>query len=268
MSYNITANSLLHYGRQRVRAYLRRRDWAWHLSSRGIISKWRLEHFRDKHKGQRCFIMGNGPSLSQMDLSPLKDEFTFGLNRIYLMFDQLGFIPTYYAAVNALVIEQCAEDIARLSVPKFVSWRSRNDIRFTDDLIFLRTSYGGGYYPHFSKDPVNILWEGATVTYIALQLAYFMGFDTAVLIGVDHNFKTEGKPNTTVTSTGDDPDHFAADYFGKGFRWQLPDLEVSELAYNIARYEYTNDNRQILDATVNGKLTIFPKVEFSSLFPG
>ena len=44
-------------------------------------------------------IVGNGPSLAGMDLSPLRDEFTFGLNRSYLMFDRIGFNTTFLVAV-------------------------------------------------------------------------------------------------------------------------------------------------------------------------
>ena len=53
--------------------------------------------------------------------------------------------------------------------------------------------------------------------------------------------------------------------FGKGFKWQLPDLAGSERAYTLAREAYTQAGRRVLDATVGGKLTIFPKVDY--LFP-
>jgi hypothetical protein len=106
------------------------------------------------------------------------------------------------------------------------------------------------------------------VTYVALQLAYHMGFEQIVLIGVDHDYSTKGKPNTTVVSQRDDPDHFDKRYFGKGFRWQLPDLETSERAYRMARKAYESDGRQVLDATVGGKLQVFPKVGYDSLFQG
>jgi hypothetical protein len=101
---------------------------------------------------------------------------------------------------------------------------------------------------------------------VALQLAYHLGFSTVILVGVDHSFVTQGKPNTTVQSEGDDPNHFSSAYFGKGFRWQLPDLETSELAYRMARQAYERAGRQVLDATIGGKLTVFPKVEYTSLF--
>lgn len=222
-----------------------------------------LSTFKDIHRGERCFIIGNGPSLKNTDLSKLKGEYTFGMNRAYLLFPELGFNTTYFVSVNSLVIEQCAGDLRALPIPKFVSWRSRRLITPAPDLAYLYTTYTA---PKFATDARGRLWEGATVTYVALQLAYFMGFETAILIGVDHNFATQGKPNTTIVSQGDDPNHFSAAYFGKGFRWQLPDLETSEMAYNLARQAYQSAGRQVLDATVGGKLAIFPKVAYESLF--
>ncbi|UCD43598.1 MAG: hypothetical protein JSV69_02065 [Chloroflexota bacterium] len=195
------------------------------------------------------------------------------MNRIYLLFPELGFTTTYYLSVNDLVIEQCVEDILSLRIPRFLSWRSRDfiktaladgrDLPVDPPLSFLHTTYTG---PKFAHDASQRLWEGATVTYVAMQLAFHMGFKQVILIGVDHNFSTKGKPNTTVVSQGDDPDHFDGNYFGKGFRWQLPDLETSERAYVRAKENYLAANREILDATIGGKLTVFPKVEYSSLF--
>ena len=86
------------------------------------------------------------------------------------------------------------------------------------------------------------------------------------MIDVDHSFATKGKPNTTVESQGDDPNHFSAAYFGKGFRWQLPDLETSEIGYRMARRAYENAGRRVLDATIGGKLDIFEKADYLSLF--
>ncbi len=227
-------------------------------------SKKALSEYKNKHCGQRCFIIGNGPSLKYTNLSLLENEYTFGMNRIYLMFPDWGFSTSYYLSVNSLVIEQCSDDIRAINVPKFLSWRSRKLIQPTDNTIFLHTTYSG---KKFAKDIRTRLWEGATVTYIALQIAYYMGFEQVILIGVDHNFETKGKPNTTVVSQGDDPNHFHPGYFGKGFRWQLPDLDVSEQAYLMAHNVYQDSKREVLDATIGGKLQVFPKVDYNSLFP-
>jgi hypothetical protein len=226
-------------------------------------SRSNLSKLRNSNQGLRCFIIGNGPSLRDLDLTKLKNEKTFGLNRIYLAFPELGFNTSYLVCVNDLVIQQCADEIHALQIPKFIAWRAYSFIEPSSDLNFLYTTYTG---PKFSKDLRNRVWEGATVTFVALQLAFYMGFQQAILIGVDHNFTTSGKPNQTVTSEGDDPNHFSTKYFGKGFRWQLPDLHTSEMAYRLAKAAYEKDGRQVLDATRNGKLTIFPKVDYDTLF--
>ena len=222
-----------------------------------------LEALHNSQKGQRCFIIGNGPSLRDTDMSKLKNEKTIGMNRIYLMYPELGFQTSYYLCVNDLVIEQCAADIQALTLPRFVSWRSRRWLTKEDNLYFLHTTHTG---MKFAQNIGGRLWEGATVTNVALQLAFYLGFDQVVLIGVDHNFTTQGKPNTTVVSQGDDPNHFSPAYFGKGFRWQLPDLETSEMAYTLARETYKKAGREVIDATVGGKLRVFPRVDYDTLF--
>ena len=254
-------------GDQRYRA-LGASYWRWREDKEGRkdpryrASIRRIVAMKDKHQGERCFIIGNGPSLRNTNLSLLKGEVTFGMNRIYLLFDQLGFVTTYYVAVNKLVIEQCAREIASLTCPKFISWHARDEIDFTTDMMFLHSRGGPTFYTDISKG----IWEGATVTYVAMQIAYYLGFQKVILVGVDHSFATQGKPHTAVVSQGNDPNHFTPHYFGKGFRWQLPDLETSELAYRIAKYQFEIRDREIVDATVDGKLQVFRKVDYRTLF--
>jgi hypothetical protein len=223
-----------------------------------------LREYRDLHKGEQCFIIGNGPSLKRTDLSRLENEYTFGLNRIYLLFPELGFTTTYLVSVNTLVIEQCADEFMKLALPKFFTWRGRHWMATDPGVVFLDSDYT---QPEtFTSDAAGRIYEGCTVTYVALQLAYYMGFERVILIGVDHHFKAQGPPNVEVVSSGSDPDHFHPEYFGKGFRWQLPDLECAERAYRLAREAYEAVDRQVLDATIGGKLTVFPKIEYDGLF--
>jgi Protein of unknown function DUF115 len=233
-------------------------DSAWATSRR------RLEGYRDTHVNERCFILGNGPSLLHTDLSLLRNEFTFGLNRIYLLFPEMGFKTTYLVSVNDLVLEQCAEEIKALEMPKFITWRARRWLSNDPHTIFVDTDYSGP--ENFTGDVSGRVFEGFTVTYVALQLAYYMGFQEVILVGVDHNFVTQGPANSAVVSNGDDPNHFSTNYFGKGFKWQLPDLEGSERAYRLAKSAYEAEGRIVRDATVGGKLSVFPKIVYGSLF--
>lgn len=59
------------------------------------------------------------------------------------------------------------------------------------------------------------------------------------------------------------PARFAARYFGKGFRWQLRDLETSKVAYRMAEGQFEPSSREILAALcakVRGNLQAFPWV--------
>src|SRR5262245_59207392 len=248
-------------GEKRTTALAR---WIEHQDPRYRESMRRIQKYRNIHEGKRCFVIGNGPSLKQTDLLLLNGEYTFCTNRIYLMLDQLGFKPTYYVVSNDLIVEQCARDIEKLPMPKFVGWHTRDMIEFTKDMTFLWTRCSLRSW--FFTDRTDGCWEGNTVTIVAIQLAYYMGFSDVYLLGVDHSYKFEGAPHAEQTSTGDDPNHFAPNYFGKGFRWHLPDLEGSELAYRVAKHIFQTSGRRICDATVGGKLQVFEKVAYESLF--
>ncbi len=260
--------SALHFLRSRRNCYQRAIQWPaayLHPWRRESIQKLKGDH--NRYAGKRCFVIGNGPSLQQTDISLLKGEYTFGMNRVYLAFQEWGFQTSFLVSVNDLVIEQCYQDFQRLDIPKFFSWRAHHLLypQGTPDrkTHFLFTTYTG---PKFARDVSRRLWEGATVTYVCLQLAFHMGFKEVILVGVDHNFTTQGRANQTVVSQGDDLNHFNKEYFGKGFRWQLPDLETSERSYKLAKEAYNNAGREIVDATVGGRLTVFPKVDLISLF--
>jgi hypothetical protein len=259
---------------ERVIAALRRRAMdlphrlAWNSGiGRSEINQSRLLDYADRHRGQRCFILGNGPSLAKMDLRPLASEWTFGLNRIYLMFDQMqmGFEPSYYCAANDLVLDQFAPEIAELAMPKFVNWNGRNHFDPADEsVLLLRQALTLSDF--FGGDLLRPICSGGTVTYLALQVAYYMGFHQVVLIGVDHSFVDQGTPNLEETRTAErDENHFHPDYFPKGSRWQLPDLPRSAAAYRLAREVFESDGREIIDATVGGALEVFEKAEYDSL---
>lgn len=239
------------------------RNPEWYFGYKRWESTRRMRMLKDKHRGQRCFIIGNGPSLNQMDLTKLKGQNTIGMNRIYLLFPKVGFQTTYYACVNPLVVEQFGSDIENLPMTKFIGWHGRKWMDFTPSTILLAPT---SRTPLFSETPTNVLWEGATVTYAAMQVAYYLGFEEVILIGVDHNFVDKGKPHQEVVTEVHDANHFDPNYFGKGYRWNLPDLETSEIAYRMAKQHYEANGRRILDATVGGKLTVFPKVDYDTLF--
>jgi hypothetical protein len=222
----------------------------------------RIKSIKNIHFGERCFILGNGPSLAKTNLHLLRNEKTFGLNRIYLMPPSEDFHPVYYVCMNDFVILQSQDEIHNIQALKFINWRHRRLFQDDSNTIFLHETFS----PGFSTDLTKQIWSGATVTYATMQIAYYMGFHQVILIGVDHRFKSKGTPHQVITSGEEDPDHFHPGYFAKGTRWQLPDLRTSEYAYRMAKEAFEADGRVIFDATIDGALNIFPKITYQSLF--
>ncbi len=70
-----------------------------------------LKSFKDKHKNKRAFILGNGPSLKLEDIEKLDSEITFAANKIYLLFNETKWRPTYYFVEDDLVFRQNYEEI-------------------------------------------------------------------------------------------------------------------------------------------------------------
>ena len=195
-----------------------------------------LSQYKNKHQGERCYILGNGPSLRDVDLTALKGV-TFGTNRIYLS----GFTPAYYVCVNPLVLEQFGQEIDKLDCEKFIAGEN------------IRTeNWEPGFY-----SPEECMWEGYTVTYVALQLAYYMGFTDVILLGLDHDYGEIANPNEELVAIGPDFHHFDPGYFSDGTRWNAPDLKKNELAYTIARRVFEDDGRHITNCSSRTKLNVF-----------
>lgn len=238
---------------------------AWRLpTARNRDNNRRLLAFRDAYRGKRCVIIANGPSLATMDLRHLKDEVTFGMNRIYRLREQMGFLPTFLVTADIDVqLASIAPELQQVATTRFVNYNARSLFSEEESLLLVKETFR----PRFSTDASRGVWGGHSVTYTCLQLAYFMGFSTVVLIGKDHNYQLQGVPGQVVYATGHEKDHAVKGYYAAGQRWRIPDYKGEEFAYSMARAAFEADGRRVLDATVGGKLTVFQKADFHSLFP-
>ena len=224
----------------------------------------RLKSLNNCHTGKRCFILANGPSLNLVDFELLKNEFTFGMNRIYLMKDKNGFMPSCIACIDkeSLVIP-FSEDLDSLDIPLFIPFELRKYFSIKDNQYFI----GERFSPKFQKDASRLFGNGKTVAYTIIQLAFCMGFDEVYIIGKDHSYNTTAKAATSLEMKGEDTNHFTKDYYKPGMRWDAPDHDTEEFAYKLAREEFEKAGRIIKNATIGGKLELFERVDFFSLFP-
>lgn len=228
----------------------------WDLNPESWRSRQKLKACKNKYTGEKAVIVCNGPSLLKSDLSLLDGVFTFGLNKINLLFDKSSFRPSCIVAVNPFVIEQNAEFYNRTDVPLYLDSYAKKIIRNRENITFIHSSTQS----KFARNCSISIFNGYTVTFVAMQLAFHMGFKNVALIGCDHYFANKGIANKIVVSGQKDENHFSENYFADGAKWQLPDLLQSEVNYTLAREIYQASGKIIFNATEGGFLEVFPRI--------
>ncbi|MBQ6665443.1 MAG: DUF115 domain-containing protein, partial [Synergistaceae bacterium] len=152
-----------------------------------------IQKYKNFYDGQRCFIIGNGPSLTIKDLEKLKafGEISIASNSIYNLFPNTEWRPTIYTVHDFQEIKKTREKISAVKTElKIVAMSASGRIYNIDEAILLRLiEPKRGEY--FSDDISKCVYDGGTVTYVSLQCAVYMGFKEIILLGVDHSFARE-----------------------------------------------------------------------------
>ena len=143
---------------------------------------------KDKYKGKRCFIIGGSPSLAQLDLTKLNNEYTFCNNRGYLLKEKGLNHSTFYVLADKNLVEKdkLMDDYESDFCSKFFV---AGILNFPDHK-FDTTYYDFGFIKSrsFTPDLTLMLNEGETIIYHTIQIAYYLGFSEIYIIGVDLDF--------------------------------------------------------------------------------
>ncbi|SDX55895.1 hypothetical protein [Roseicitreum antarcticum] len=217
-----------------------------------------LQDLKDRNRGKPMLVVGNGPSLNQTPLDDFAHVPSVGMNKIDMLYPRTTWRPEVVVCLNNLVAKQNQDVFAASNIPTFVAWKARWYMRAESrrKLNFFNTTLSNA----FATDALSGFGSSATVTYIALQMAYWMGADPVIIFGVDHSFKYTGPEATYQKREGPDTNHFDPNYFKSGTYWGTPDLDQSEIDYGLARQAFEADGRKVYDATIGGKLGIFEKI--------
>lgn len=224
--------------------------------------KKKISHLKDSHKGEVCFIVGNGPSLTLEDLELIKDYDSFACNRIYKIYNNTEWRPKYYVSQDLGILDEVQKDL--------------DIIMENSDIVFLNSSkkslrhdktcyfYLNGDYCNenvkFSDRCDKVIYEGCTVVYTCIQLAAYMGYSQIYIIGVDHSYNFTTDENNNVIDSDNN--------YMKGLEGKLcfaPRMDISTLAFRKAR-EYCDNNKvNVYNATRGGKLEEFIRVNLDEV---
>jgi len=260
------ASKLLNFGMYDFNSVFRM-DWAFAMLMRYEYK--RLLQFKDKHKGKRCFIIGNGPSLLASDLDKLKNEITFATNKIYLMFDKTEWRPSYYVCEEDVMFKQIYNEIKiNIKCPAFYSLDAIlqldefNLTNFYFDCYDFRSVWTPNDKPSFSEE-MYLMQCGRTVTYSCLQRAAYMGFSEIYLLGIDNTFTRGVKLNGELVYGSSAKTHFVKEY--KATDIYSSQIDVINAAYQTAREYCEQHNIKIRNATRGGELEVFERMNFDDL---
>lgn len=225
----------------------------------------KIKEYKNRYLGKRCFIIGNGPSLNPDDLNLIKDEISFGSNRIYHIFSKTVWRPTFYMSTDIDILRQEQENVKDLKLPvKFITFAAEKFLGVSDDIIYLflkgpfELKRNKFVQVGVSSDVSKYSVKTQTVTCVSMELAMYMGFKEIYLIGVDHNFAKY------VDSTGRlVEDNGIKNYFEgmKGDDSQaILYTDDTTACYEVVRKYAEENGTKIFNATRGGKLEVYPRV--------
>lgn len=240
------------------------------LGKRRVLkSIFRVADISNIHDGADIVILGNGPSLADLDFSKLKYFVTLASNKIYLAFEGTDWRPTFYTVEDDLVLKQNIEKINDVESRKLMPASSMFLVGPIRDAEYFNFRQWHHYpkMPNFGVDATSGIYWGSTVVYTQIQLAVAMGAKRIILLGVDFSFSvpaSAGGSTKEIISEGE-INHFHEDYRKPGEKWNLPNLDKQILAFQAA-LEYCEKNGiQIINATPGSRLNVFPKADLSEI---
>lgn len=239
---------------------------------------------RNRHAGQRCFILGNGPSANKLDLTVLKGETVISVSNGYLHQAYAMFAPRYHCVPQISYGKLTREDV--------VAWFAEMHQHLGNAELFLNETEAELVREHG-------LFRGRIVRYVALRknfdelgdrgiiditrpipgvesvpvmalmIAMYMGFNEIILLGVDHDSWLTGGYSYAFKVKALEGKDVSVDHVG---RILTPNYDTFQsLARLWRQYRVLNEIAKknsiaIINATPGGELDEFPRREYKSLF--
>lgn len=162
------------------------------------------ETLKDRHAGQRCFILGSGSSIKKQDLTKLVGEIVISVSNFFVHPDMPIIRPKYHVLPPVLAYH---EEFA--TVEKFMEWFAEMEEKTFDAEMFFhigdraelirhglyrnRITHWVDYAAPWDEKPIKELNlaripEIWSVSETAITIAIYLGFDKIYLLGFDHDW--------------------------------------------------------------------------------
>jgi hypothetical protein len=237
---------------------------------------------KNLHTGERCFILGNGPSVKEQNLSYLKEEIVFSVSN--------GYKHTAYAEIRPKyhVVPQIT--FGAVTEQNVIDWFFEMDDEIVSEILFLSTQQYELIERTNGFKERNIRYvcmqgdfDGAlklpslewcipavhSAPILAIMIAMYMGFKDVYLLGVDHDWFFKRNYSYAFGKT-----MFSGKDIGVGAEGEMLDMRLADqlpiaaalwrqyrFLHNIA----DKNDIHIYNATYGGALDEFERVDFERL---
>lgn len=215
-----------------------------------------IAKFKGVHKGERCFIVATGPSLTVQDIELIKNEITFSMNSIVKIFSQTDWRPTYYGIQDKVAYKNVQDQMSLLEnnngTKVFYSSRIKNVGISNGTPYYLTymahgTKKRGRHKYKFSWDCFKRVYDGFSISYSMLQLAVYMGFKKIFIIGLDADYPLQGKIHFDEESINDNT--------SRGTKQSQVE------AFEYCKNQLLKHGIEVYNVTRGGKLETFPRMK-------
>lgn len=166
----------------------------------------RIERLKNSRLGQTAYVLGNAPSLRDLDVGELMKRESFWCNAAFKLEEiGVGFRPKYYLLSDWWAFQRWREDILQIEAglrffPRNV-WnemlKTSPDTAGNENIIAYDLKNGTGDPLHaymfsdrenFSYAPAEGVFGGGSAVLIAIQFAFYMGYAKVLVGGVDLDY--------------------------------------------------------------------------------
>ena len=241
--------------------------------------------FKNKHRGERLFLLGNAPSIKEMDLKPLKNEHTMVVSNFYFHPDYDYINPEYYCFPQFTYTQLITKD-------KLTNWinevfKNTNNPQFffnISDILTINNCIGvndkkiqyvdmdtrikSEYFEDI--DLTKKIMGVRSVPIMCIQIAIYMGFSEIYLLGIGHNNIIDKKyeyffdSNKKVLNNLEDG--LKNDIDTRPFKTVLPAACCLWDQYKCLKAIAEKNNIKIYNADKTSLLDVFERVTYKSIW--
>lgn len=216
-------------------------------------------------------ILGNGPSLKNIDINQFKETHSFFMNASYRFYERLGWYPQYYSCLD-LVVGLSHKDAIHSMIKNHEAFGIKAFLLRQNLLNEIGVEHDGIVIFNFDLITNTVLGMNSnpiTTGSHTLAWAVSLGFRDIKLYGIDLNYQEElpGQERTGTdyellkTDNSANPNYFFDDYQQEGDKFNVPNAfpNVHINSWNnVAKVLKAIPDLRVVNASPVSALTCFP----------